>query len=129
MGFTMTRSNSSLFIYKHDNDMAYLLLYADDIVLMTSSSTLLQHITRHLSNASAMKDLGSLHYFLGIHVQRTSSGFFLHQAKYAEEVLGHTGMMNCKLSQTPVDTCTKSLSTDGTPTPNASFYHNIVGAL
>jgi hypothetical protein len=129
MGFTMTRSNSSLFIYKHDNDMAYLLLYADDIVLMTSSSTLLQHITRHLSNASAMKDLGSLHYFLGIHVQRTISGFFLYQAKYAEEVLGHTGMMNCKLSQTPVDTCAKSLSTDGTPTPNASFYHNIARAL
>jgi hypothetical protein len=47
-----------------------------------------------------MKDLGSLHYFLGIHVQRIESGFFLHQAKYAKEVLDHAGTTNCKPSPT-----------------------------
>jgi hypothetical protein len=41
IGFTATSSDTSLFIYKHSSDIAYLLLYVDDIVLTASSSTLL----------------------------------------------------------------------------------------
>jgi hypothetical protein len=51
-----------------------------------------------------MKDLKPLYFFLGIHVQRTESGFFLHQTKYTEGILDRAGMLNCKPSPTPVDT-------------------------
>jgi hypothetical protein len=83
IGFTSARSDTSLFIYKRGADLVYLLLYVDDIVLTASSSTLLQRITKHLSTAFAMKDLDPLYYFLGIHMQRSLSDFFLHQGKYA----------------------------------------------
>jgi hypothetical protein len=78
-----------------------------------------------------MKDLRPLHFFLGIHVQRTESGFFLHQAKYVEDILNQAGMLmlNCKPSPTLVDTNPKSLATEGGPATDASFYHSIVGAL
>lgn len=36
LGFVSTRFDSSLFVLHHDNDMAYFLLYADDIVLIAS---------------------------------------------------------------------------------------------
>jgi hypothetical protein len=51
-----------------------------------------------------MKDLGPIHFFLGIQVLRTKDGFFLNQAQYVEEILDHVGMVHCKPAVTPVDT-------------------------
>ena len=41
LGFTASVSDVSLFVYKEGGDMAYLLLYVDDIILTASSSTFL----------------------------------------------------------------------------------------
>ncbi|XP_021721480.1 uncharacterized protein LOC110689041 [Chenopodium quinoa] len=40
MGFFIAKMDNSLFIFRHGNGMAYLLLYVDDIVLVTSSDKL-----------------------------------------------------------------------------------------
>ncbi|GJV58862.1 ribonuclease H-like domain-containing protein [Tanacetum coccineum] len=50
------------------SDIAYLLLYVDDIVL----TALLQRIITLLHSEFAMTDLGSLTYFLGISAQRSN---------------------------------------------------------
>jgi hypothetical protein len=47
-------------------DVAYLLLYVDDIILTASSTKLLSHIIELLHSEFAMTDLGDLHHFLGI---------------------------------------------------------------
>nr|XP_020148310.1 uncharacterized mitochondrial protein AtMg00810-like [Aegilops tauschii subsp. strangulata] len=75
---------------------------------MTSSSRrpppdLLQRLTACLRDEFALKDLGPLHYFLGIEVIRRADGFFLHQQKYAHELLERASMLNCKPAPTPVD--------------------------
>jgi hypothetical protein len=129
VGFTTTRSDSSLFVYKHDDDMAYLLLYVDDIILMASTTAHLQRIIDNLKQAFAMKDLGPLHFFLGIQVRRDRLGFHLHQGSYAAYVLEHAGMLKCKPAPTPVDTNPKASTTDGHPTTDATFYRGIVRAL
>jgi hypothetical protein len=48
LGFTETKSNTSLFIYRRGDETAYLLLYIDDIVLAASSQQLLQRIISSL---------------------------------------------------------------------------------
>jgi hypothetical protein len=68
LGFTASALNVSLFVYKHGSQLAYLLLYVDDIILTASSSELLQSITTCLHLEFAMIDLGDLSYFLGISV-------------------------------------------------------------
>nr|XP_020196891.1 uncharacterized mitochondrial protein AtMg00810-like [Aegilops tauschii subsp. strangulata] len=108
---------------------AYLLLYVDDIILTASSPTLLQQITARLGTEFALKDLGALHYFLGIEVVRRATGFFLHQQKYAYELLERAGMLNCKPASTPVDTKAKVSAVEGSPASDAPFYRSIVGAL
>nr|AAP53714.1 retrotransposon protein, putative, unclassified [Oryza sativa Japonica Group] len=42
MGFMPSASNTSLFVYKDGDHIAYLLLYVDDIILTASTTTLLQ---------------------------------------------------------------------------------------
>jgi hypothetical protein len=61
--FVRAKSDTSLFIYRHGSDTTYLLLYVDDIVLTTSSTSLLRRIIPALTAEFAMKDLGSLHHF------------------------------------------------------------------
>jgi hypothetical protein len=129
LGFLATGSDSSLFVYKHGNNVAYLLIYVDDIVLTVSSTALLQRIISHLSSTFAMKDLGPLHFFLGIQVRRTKDGFFLNQAQYAEEILDRAGMLHCKPAVTPIDTKPKVAVTDGRPADDASAYRSIADAL
>lgn len=80
IGFVATRSDSSLFTFARGADTAYVLLYVDDIVLTASSDALLRHVVSRLTSEFAVKDLGALHYFLGIQVMRTGSGFFLSQS-------------------------------------------------
>lgn len=72
MGFHHNLTDTSLFIYHHGADTTYLLLYVDDIVLNTSSTSLLESIISHLRCEFSMTDLGALNYFLGILVTRAS---------------------------------------------------------
>jgi hypothetical protein len=44
LGFTTTKSDTSLFIYQRGNDTVYLLMYVDDIVLTTSTLALLHRV-------------------------------------------------------------------------------------
>lgn len=129
MGFVPTKSDSSLFVYKAGSDMAYLLLYVDDIVLSASSSALLQWIISHLGTTFAMKDIGPLKFFLGVQVTHTAQGFFLSQEQYTEDVIDRAGMANCKSTITPVDTKPKLSTSDGQLVSDASHYRSIVGAL
>jgi len=77
LGFVASTSDTSLFILREGTSLAYLLLYVDDIVLAASSTELLHQIIDQLRLEFAMKDLGPVHFFLGIQVQRTTTGFFL----------------------------------------------------
>jgi hypothetical protein len=75
-----------------------------------------------------MKDLGELHHFLGMHVQRQGSGLFLSQRQYMLEILDRAGMAECKPSSTPV-TVSPKLAADGPPVQDPSDYRSIAGAL
>jgi len=79
LGFIEAKSDTSLFVYHRGPDTIYLLLYVDDIVLTASSPALLQRTIQALQQEFSMKDLGKLHHFLGMHVQRSGSGLLLSQ--------------------------------------------------
>ncbi|GJU85334.1 ribonuclease H-like domain-containing protein [Tanacetum coccineum] len=96
------------------SQVAYLLIYVDDIILTASSPVLLQQIVDSLHKEFDMTDLGALNYFFGISVVRHPSGLFLSQKKYALQLLELAHMVNCNPSQTPVDTDSK-LGPDGVP--------------
>ena len=71
-GFFCSLVDPSLFIFHSNSDTLILLLYVDDILLTGSSVPLVTHLIQLLSSEFAMKDLGSIHYFLGIEITHTS---------------------------------------------------------
>ncbi|GJZ83206.1 ribonuclease H-like domain-containing protein, partial [Tanacetum coccineum] len=112
----------------HGSQVAYLLLYVDDIILMASSTALLQHLIDSLYHEFDMTDLGALNYFLGIFVVRHSTGLFLSQRKYAFQLLERAHMINCNPSRTPVDTESK-MGPDRVPVQDPTLYQSLVGGL
>ncbi|GJT28469.1 ribonuclease H-like domain-containing protein [Tanacetum coccineum] len=128
VGFSSSRCDYSLFIYRHGTEVAYLLIYVDDIVLTASSTDLLQCIISSLHEEFDMTDLGALNYFLRISVTRDSTCIFLSQKKYALELLDRVHMANCNPTRMPVDTESK-LGFDGDPISDHTLYRNLAGAL
>ncbi|KAJ9565082.1 LOW QUALITY PROTEIN: hypothetical protein OSB04_001048 [Centaurea solstitialis] len=116
LGVKHNKCDHSLFVYKNGKQTAFLLLYVDDILLITSSPTLRQDFMALRAKKFAMKDLGPLSYFLGI--------------SYAKEILDRAGMSSCHPSATPVDTKAKLSGTDGDLlTDGGAQYRQLVGAL
>jgi hypothetical protein len=129
LGFRQSRSDSSLFVYGNGDHMAYLLLYINDIILSASTPALLHHLISSLQSEFTLKDMGPVHYFLGVDVRRTSDGFTLSQSAYTQELLERAGMANCNPAPTPVDTKAKSSGIDGAPLKDGSWYRSMAGAL
>lgn len=111
LGFVTSKSDASLLVFKQNNDIAYLLLYVDDIILTGSSKSLLEKITSSLKKEFPMSDLGRLKFFLGIKVDYNKAGLFLSQSHYATEIIARAGMTECKPISTPADVNTNYLQT------------------
>ena len=78
-----------------------LLLYVDDLFL-TGDEELITDARRRLGTVFEMKDLGMMHYFLGMEVWQSEDGIFLGKGKYVVEILKRSEMMDCKVMATPM---------------------------
>ena len=76
-----------------------------------------------------MKDLGMMHYFLGMEVWQNADGIFLGQGKYVVEILKRFGMMDCKALTTTMASNLKLLSDASSESVDAMMYHQMIGSL
>ncbi|XP_026384872.1 uncharacterized protein LOC113280467 [Papaver somniferum] len=109
--------------------MAYLLLYVDDIILTANTDHLLGKFITLMKREFSMTDLGPLHHFLGISVNRSSSGLYLSQSVYANDIIARASMTNCNPVATPVDTNSKLSATFGPVIEDPTLYRSLDGAL
>jgi hypothetical protein len=64
--FTSSKLDSSLFIYKTQGITIYVLIYVDDIIITNSHPAAIFQLIRDLHASFALKNLGPLHFFLGV---------------------------------------------------------------
>jgi hypothetical protein len=93
LGFTPSTADTSLFMLHRPEVTMYLLVYVDDIILVSSSSTAASRLVQNLHSEFAVKDSGPLRYFLGIEVAPVPLGLVLTQKKYALDLLRRAGML------------------------------------
>jgi hypothetical protein len=128
VGFHASKANTSLFILSVGADIFYLLAYVDDILLTGSNSAMLHHLIQLLSLEFKFRDLGAVHYFLGIEVQPTTMGLMLRQHKYILDILTRMGMTSCKPVDTPISTSKVIILSDPLFSDPIRF-RQIMGAL
>ena len=111
-----------------DGDQVILLLYMDDL-FPTGDEKLIFDSKRKLAAEFEMKDLGMMHYFLGLEVWQKLGEIVLSQGKYAVEILKRFRMMDCKSMTTSMTTNLKFFGDTTSETVDASLYRQMIGSL
>ena len=109
MGFTKSKADSNLYYKVGYGNRVILLLYVDDL-FVTGMDGLIVDTKRKLAVEFEMKDLGMMHYFLGMEVWQNADGIFLGQGKYVVDILKIFRMMDCKAMTTPMASNLKLLN-------------------
>jgi len=78
--------------------------------------------------AFSFKDLGLLHYFLGIEVHRDAGGMYLKQTKYIRDIIKKFNREKASYCPTPMVTG-KKFTTKGELIANPTLYKQAIGAL
>ncbi|BBG96552.1 transposable element gene [Prunus dulcis] len=73
------RLDSSLFVKDGPAGRLVVLIYVDDLIITSSNMRDIHKLKSFLHKKFAIKDLGSLKYFLGIGIASSSKGLFLNQ--------------------------------------------------
>jgi len=131
MGFKQSTNDPCIYISTADS-LLILAVYVDDIVLAGKSQQVIAKVKADLGDCFQVKDMGELHYFLGVSVKQNidTGKIWIGQPSYAQTVLKKFGLENCKLAATPVATGTKLLkATEDSELFDATLYQSAVGML
>jgi histone deacetylase 1/2 len=79
LGFKASKADTSLFYFNNGDICVFVLIYVDDIIVASSTKDATEALLRSLAQEFALKDLGELHYFLGIEVNKVPDGIILSQ--------------------------------------------------
>lgn len=128
LGFYCSKADSSLFIYHTTDVTAILLVYMDDVLLAANNDGFISQLIAQLGHEFAIKDLGGLHYFLGVELKFFPRGVFLTEHKYTQDLLKRTQMLEGTSNATPMAIKEKPTSSDDDPM-DPFVFRSIVGAL
>lgn len=128
LGFCRSKADHCLYYRQSGASRILLITYVDDILITGSTPEVIQNVITDLQSLFALKDLGSLHQFLGIKFERTSGGLHLSQAHYILDILARVEMSHAKGVSSPMITSPLS-KYNGQPTADHTLYRSVVGAL
>ena len=101
LGFTKSEVDANLYHIVVDGKLLIILLYVDDMTL-TSDEMLIKSCKDDLAREFEMKDMGLLHYFLGLEIWQRDGDLFVSQDKYVNDILRKFNMEDSKLMETPL---------------------------
>ena len=122
LGFTKSKEDSKIYLKVEGRRLVILLLYVDDLFL-TGDEELIKYARRILSIEFEIKDLGMMHYFLGMEVWQSEDGIFLAQGKHAVEILKRLRMLEWKAIATAMASNLKLMSDASFDLVDATMYH------
>eukprot|EP00253_Pinus_taeda_P022125 PITA_22125 len=90
---------------------------------------LIKSCKEDLARYFKMKDLGLMHYFLGMEVSQGDEEHFVFQGKYAKEILKRFHMERSKPMETPLVGNWRKKDATSNEVVESTIYKNIVGSL
>jgi len=87
LGYQQSKHDYSLFLNKFSTDLVIIAVYVDDILITGSNKHDIDRVKHHLDQCFGIKDLGTLHYFLGLEVTHLPQGIVLSHNKFTQDLL------------------------------------------
>lgn len=125
--FKQSEADPCVFIRNEGAEIAIIAIYVDDLILITSSAKVMQDLKSHLMEQYKMKDMGKLHYCLGLAVEQNDNtgSIRVHQASYLKNILEKYKLSDANIVNTPMDVCVKLQKDDGFSKPVDQNYTNL----
>ncbi len=128
-GFQTFNAEFSPYVKKTDHGIIIIVIYVDDLSIIRDSDAYISNLKKLLKQEFEMKDLGELHYFLGIEVIQSPKGIWLLQRQYALNKLFKYGMMGCRPISIPLEQNVKLSVDEGDLVKDTTMYIRLVGSL
>ena len=128
-GFSRGQIDSTLFIRRSKGDLLLVQIYVDDIIFGSTNDALCKDFESVMKSKFEMSAMGELSFFLGLQVQQSEKGIFIHQTKYVHEMQNRFNLVDGKLSGTPIEVNHKlSPALDEADTDQRE-YRSMIGSL
>ncbi|PKI77175.1 hypothetical protein CRG98_002457 [Punica granatum] len=128
-GFTQSGADHSLFTFNKVNTFLGVLVYVDDLIIVSNSSSHCDSFKGYLDTCFRIKDLGPVKYFLGIEVTRLNSSLFLIQRKYVLDILTKCGMLGSRPSLFPIKQRHRLSTSSSDLLSDPRKYRRLIGRL
>jgi hypothetical protein len=127
LGFHGAKSYTSLFTFQFAAFTMFIQIYVDDIIITCSKASAIDELLSLLASDFSIKDLGPLHFFLGIEVISTPGGSFLSQFVDILGILRRNNMTTAKLVSSPMSTTTSLSAFEGASFNDPTLYRSTIG--
>ena len=128
MGFIKSEADPNLYFILVGDDPLILVLYVDELFL-SGSENLIEGCKRDLALEFKMKDIGLMHYLLGLEVWQWIDKIFLRQGKYVDGIMRRFKMEDCGPMSTPMITNMKKLNASKIDLVDPTVYSLLIGSL
>ncbi|XP_075074481.1 uncharacterized protein LOC142162074 [Nicotiana tabacum] len=109
--------------------LVVIVVYVADILLASDDVGELNSLKSFLDDTFKIKDLGNVHYFLGLEITPHPQGYLMYQQKYTSDLLEEFHCKNFTLISTPLYPSVKLVIDMGNPISDPSTYMRLVGKL
>jgi histone deacetylase 1/2 len=96
--FIRSDADFSVYVAQVGNVKFFIVVYVNDLILVCNNKDKLLQVKEELFRKFEMKDLGDLHFFLGMEVERDHAQclLYINQIEYLKEILKCFRMEDCK---------------------------------
>ena len=129
MGLVRCPYEHAVYTKKEGNESLVVAVYVDDLLITSTSTSIIERFKKEMSTHFDMTDLGKLSYYLGIEVQQSEGLIKLKQTAYAKKILEKSGLNDCNPTKYPMDPKLMITKDEGGVAVNSTEFKSLVGGL
>ncbi len=131
MGFSQSNSDPCLYYGKYHQEIIFIAIYVDDILIISSSDQMRENTLMLLQNWFNAKIIGPATWILSLHIMQSPIGISMDQEAQIENIINRYGMKCCNPANTPMATSAVLQATESHPLSETdhALYRSIVGSL
>ena len=128
-GYKTSKNDCCLFYKRSSSSVVFLAIYVDDILVTGDNMDEIKSIKQFLDSTFKIKDLGPLHYFLGLEFTTLPTGMAVSQKKFIKDLLQEHADSLGPPVVSPLDINHKLFNDQGILLDDPSAYRQLVGKL
>jgi hypothetical protein len=128
-GFEMGKVDQTLFLLRQGRDILIVQVYVDDIVFGDLSNSLVARFAEDMRWEFEMSLMGELQFFLGLQINQSNEGTFVHQAKYTKDIVRKFKMEDSMAMATPMSMTTALDVDEEGEHVDQKEYRSMIGSL